>query len=71
MTFEEEKIFVAGMLYDFRLSLYDLKRDHLMDYEIELICQRYKMPRKDFMIILNKIYNREISNLQAKNKEEI
>lgn len=71
MTLEEEKRFISGMLYDFRLSLYDLKRDHLMNYEIELICERYKIPKKDFIAILNKIYNKEINNLQPKNIEEI
>lgn len=70
MTLEEEKKFVCGMLHDFKFSLYDLKKVHLMDYEIELICERYKMSEKDFIVILKKIYNKEINNLKPKNIKE-
>ena len=70
MTFEEEKAFVSTMLFDFRLSLYNLRTYHLESYEIDMIDERYDMPKKDLIKILNKIYDKTISSVKAKKAKE-
>lgn len=70
MTFKEEKAFVSTMLFDFRLSLYNLRTYHLESYEIDMIAERYDMPKKDLIKILNKIYDKTISSVKAKKAKE-
>lgn len=70
MTFEEEKDFVSTMLFDFRLSLYSLRTCHLESYEIEMIAERYNMPKNDLIRILNKIYDKTISSVKARKIKE-
>lgn len=66
---KDENILLSQILFDFKLSLCEVRKIHLQDYEIELIMKRYNLPKEKIINLFEKVYSKKITMVKARDYE--
>lgn len=61
---------LCQILFDFKLSLYEVRKTPLHDYEIELIMERYNISKEKVVDLFTKVYTKKITMVKARDYDE-